>query len=118
MRVRHFLHPEAILLHDVIATEYWPDSLIPDGLGALGRVLRAREDGAKFAAFLFQVARASGAIMPERADFAGWRMHTVLLASDDVVLRRAAWQEIDRAERARAGDDSTQRFSYRRALRA
>lgn len=103
MRIRHFLHPEAMLLHDVIASEYWPRSVVPRGLGSLGRILRAREDGAKFSAFLFQVARGAGLIAPERPDFPGWMPHSVLLASDDEALRRLAWQEIDRAERRRIG---------------
>lgn len=124
MRIRHFLHPEAKLLHDVIAAEYWPRSVVPTGLGPISRLLRAREEGAKFSAFLFQVARGAGVIAPERADFPGWLPHTVLLASDDPTLRRLAWQEIDRAERARAAScgphDSArpEPWRYRRMLRA
>lgn len=122
MRIRHFLHPEAALLHDVIATEYWPRSLVPQGLGPLGRLLREREDGAKFADFLFLIARGAGAIMPERPDFPGWLPHSVLLASDDEGLRRLAWREIDRAERARTAGDregaGTEVLGYRRSLRA
>ncbi|NQX28992.1 hypothetical protein HQQ81_16715 [Microbacteriaceae bacterium VKM Ac-2854] len=125
MRIRHFLHPEAMLLHDVIATEYWPRSAVPRRLGRLGRRLREWEDGAKFATFLFQVARDSGVIAPERADFAGWPPHSVLLASDDEALRRLAWREIDRAERAASGDAAfgadasrRERYPYRRVLGA
>ncbi|NQX11548.1 hypothetical protein HQQ80_07925 [Microbacteriaceae bacterium VKM Ac-2855] len=121
MRIRHLLHPEAKLLHDVIATEYWPRSAVPPRLGLLGRLLRMHEDGAKFSAFLFQLARSAGVIAPERSDFPGWLPHSVLLASDDETLRRLAWQEIDRSERARTNatsDDSErpERFSYWRTL--